>query len=157
MQKITTNSARQTKEIGFKLAKNIKGGTIIALIGDLGAGKTTFLQGLGSGLGVKQKILSPSFLQLKPYPVHSRPLKYLFHFDFYRLVSFSEVESRGLTEYLRSKNAVVVMEWADRIKKFLPAKVKYIYFTFIDPGRRSLLFKNFKKEELQFLSSFNKL
>ena len=156
MRKITTLNALQTKEIGLKLAKNIKGGEVIALIGDLGSGKTTFLQGLGRGLGIRQKILSPSFLQLKPYPIHNRRLKYLFHFDFYRLASFSEAESRGLTEYLRPKNAVVVMEWADRIKKWLPAKTKYIYFTNLDLNTRLLSFKNFKKEELKFLSSFKK-
>lgn len=156
MTKIISKSAAQTKKIGLKLAKKIQPGEVIALIGDLGTGKTTFLQGLGRGLGIKNRILSPSFLQLKPYPVKKRRLKYLFHFDFYRLASFSQVETKGLTEYLRTRNGLVMIEWADKIKKWLPRRTKYIYFSFLDKNRRLLVFKNFKKEDLKFSSSFYK-
>jgi tRNA threonylcarbamoyladenosine biosynthesis protein TsaE len=153
MTKIITKGAGQTRVIGRKLANKIRPGEIIALIGDLGAGKTTFLQGLGRGLGIKNKILSPSFLQLKPYPVKKGGVKYLFHFDFYRLSSPSELATKGLTEYWQIKNGVVVIEWADRIKKWLPRRTKYIYFTFLDKDKRLLIFKKFKKEDLKFLSS----
>jgi len=153
MTKLISKSASQTKKIGLKLAKKIRPGEIIALIGDLGTGKTTFLQGLGRGLGVKNKILSPSFLQLKPYPVKRSRVKYLFHFDFYRLASLSQLATRGLTEYLQAKNGVVVIEWADRIKRWLPGRTKYIYFKFLDQDQRLLVFKKFKKEDLKFLSS----
>lgn len=154
MTKFITKNPRQTKKIGFKLAKYLKPGDILALIGDLGGGKTTFLQGLGLGLGVRQKILSPSFLQLKPYPTGKKSIKFLYHFDFYRLTSFSPLETRGLSEYLKTKNSLVAIEWANRIKKFLPRKTKYIYFTFLDKYKRRLVFKHFKKEDLKFLSSF---
>jgi tRNA threonylcarbamoyladenosine biosynthesis protein TsaE len=153
MTTIYTKNHYQTRKIGFKLAKYLAPGDILALIGDLGGGKTTFLQGLGQGLGVKQKILSPSFLQLKPYPVKKGGIKYLFHFDFYRLTSFSPLETRGLSEYLKTKNSLVAIEWANRIKKFLPNKTKYVYFTFLDKNKRRLVFKHFKKEDLKFLSS----
>ncbi|MFH1367474.1 MAG: tRNA (adenosine(37)-N6)-threonylcarbamoyltransferase complex ATPase subunit type 1 TsaE [Patescibacteria group bacterium] len=153
MTPIITQNPGQTRQIGFKLAKYLKSGDILALIGDLGGGKTTFLQGLGQGLGVKQKVLSPSFLQLKVYPTGKKGVKYLYHFDFYRLTNFSAMEYKGLTEYLNTKNCLVVIEWANRIKKFLPKNTKYIYFTFLDKNKRRLLFKHFKKEDLKFLSS----
>jgi len=148
-----TKNPRQTKKIALKLAKYLKPGDILALIGDLGGGKTTFLQGLGRGLRIRQKILSPSFLQLKIYPTGNKKIKYLNHFDFYRLTNFSPLENKGLAEYLKTKNSLVVIEWANRIKKFLPEKTKYIYFTFIDENKRRLVFKHFKKEDLKFLSS----
>ncbi len=128
MEKIITKKEEETRKFGLKLAKKIKAGDILALIGNLGAGKTTFIQGLAKGLGIKNKITSPTFVQLKIYPASKRGIKNLYHFDFYRLESLSSLESQGLEEYLKNKNGVVVIEWADKIKKLLGPKTKKINF-----------------------------
>ena len=82
MEKIITKKEEETRKFGLKLAKKIKAGDILALIGNLGAGKTTFIQGLAKGLGIKNKITSPTFVQLKIYPASKRGIKNLYHFDF---------------------------------------------------------------------------
>ena len=89
-KKIFTSSERETKELGKKFVSFLKGGDILLLKGDLGAGKTVFVKGLARGLKIKKIIRSPSFLILKIYKIpkevsKKRKAKYLIHFDFYRL------------------------------------------------------------------------
>lgn len=138
MAKIITKSRAETKKFGFSLAKKLKPGDVLALIGDLGAGKTTFVQGLAKGLGLKNKVTSPTFVQLKIYPLKKRRVKYLYHFDFYRLESLSSLEGRGLKEYLKNKESIVVIEWADKIKKLLPLKTIFLVFSFKNQKERTI-------------------
>lgn len=136
MPKIILKNSLETKKFGFKLAKKLKAGDILALIGDLGAGKTTFVQGLAKGLGVKNKITSPSFVRLKIYPVNKKNIRRLCHFDFYRLESLSFLESKEVKEYLKNKDGVLAIEWADKIKPLLPKKTIILNFQFGENGIR---------------------
>ncbi len=109
----------------------LQGGEILALVGPLGSGKTTFSQHLGKALKVKSKITSPTFSILN---VHLGKLKnkksvYFYHLDLYRTNSFKEVKALGLTEFWGQKDTLTVIEWADKIKKYLPLKTRFIYFT----------------------------
>ena len=118
-------------------AKTLKGGEVIGLIGNLGAGKTQFAKGLARGLRIKNRITSPTFVLMKVYKTHNSSaaadtIQNLIHVDAYRLDKNSDISSFGLNEYLGKKNAVVVIEWADRIKKHLPKKTKYIKFKIKD-------------------------
>ena len=112
---ISTISARQTMSWGVKLAKQLKGGEILSLVGDLGAGKTTFLKGLARGLKVSQHITSPTFVLMKVYPTDKGQIKELVHVDCYRLPA-KEFNNIGLGDYLGRPDTVVAIEWADKLK-----------------------------------------
>lgn len=114
-----TKNREETIGLGADIARRSKAGTFIALIGELGAGKTTFVKGLAKGLGVRnhRHVNSPSFVIIKEY-AGKVPL---YHFDVYRLNFSSDLEGIGFEEYFYG-NGVCVVEWADKIKKLLPKK-----------------------------------
>lgn len=135
----TTESADETKEIGIKFAKKLKGGEIIALFGNLGSGKTTFTQGLAKGLGVRERITSPTFVILSFHKA-KKGLE-LAHFDLYRLNNEAELEGIGATDYLGKKDIICVIEWPEKAKKLLPASTIWINFEHIDENKRKIIFK----------------
>jgi len=125
---ISTTSARQTMTLGFRLAKQLKGGEILSLVGELGAGKTTFLKGLARGLKVKQQITSPTFVLMKVYPTNKGRIKELVHVDCYRVPAI-EFNNIGLGDYLGQPDTVVAIEWADKLilknKKIITISFKH--------------------------------
>jgi len=112
---IYTNSAEETMAFGEKLGKKLKRGDVIALFGDLGAGKTTFTKGLALGLNLADDIHSPTFTLIHEHP-GAIPL---YHVDLYRLSGEEEVETIGIEEYIYG-DGVTIIEWADRMKSMLP-------------------------------------
>jgi len=137
MKRIAHNLA-ETQAIATKLAKQLKGGEIIGLIGDLGAGKTTFTQGLAKALGVVTIVNSPTFVLMKVYPTQHKTIKQLIHVDAYRLTQGSELENIGLTDYMGQADIVTVIEWADKIKTILPRKTKYYHLENISEFERKI-------------------
>jgi len=127
MKKIT-NSEKETFEFARKFARELKGGETIGLVGDLGAGKTIFTKGLAKGLGVKQTITSPTFVLMKIYDISNRKshISHLVHIDAYRIRSKNDLLALGIEEYFERDDLIVVIEWADKIKKILPKKAKFI-------------------------------
>lgn len=121
----------QVESEAQKIAKQIRGGEIIALIGELGAGKTTFTKALGKALGVKQQIPSPTFVMMQEFEISPKHLNtkklFLYHLDLYRTKNFKEVESLGITEWWGQPETVTVIEWADKILEHLPKKSTIIY------------------------------
>lgn len=134
MKKFITENSIQTKKLGEMLAQEIKGGKIICLSGDLGAGKTTFTQGLLKGLKIKGPYTSPTFVIMKKYKKH------IFHFDAYR-VNAKDILNIGWEEIVADKNNVIIIEWAGRIKKIIPARALWIKFEWIDKNKRRITFK----------------
>lgn len=132
----TTKSAKETAALAKKFAKELTTGQVIGLIGNLGAGKTTFTQGFADGLGVKQKITSPTFVFMKVYPANHKTIKTLVHIDAYRIKSAADLEAIGATEYFDDPTAVVLIEWADIAKKLLPKNTKLIYLTSLSEQMR---------------------
>ncbi|MCE5203049.1 MAG: tRNA (adenosine(37)-N6)-threonylcarbamoyltransferase complex ATPase subunit type 1 TsaE [Coriobacteriales bacterium] len=112
----TTRSARETRNAGAALAPLLRAGDVIALSGDLGAGKTQLVQGIARGLGVESAVTSPTFNLLM---VHRGGLP-LYHFDLYRLEHVEELDDIGFYETLES-DGVSVIEWGDRFSHALPA------------------------------------
>lgn len=126
--KYTTKTEKQTFNLGKKFAKSLKGGEVIALTGELGAGKTILAKGLAEGLGIKKIVTSPTFILMNVYKLKTRNLKLktLIHIDCYRLNNTKDLENIGATEYFRDPNTVVVVEWAEKIKKILPKNTLHI-------------------------------
>lgn len=126
-----TKNAHETQSIATNLAVTLRPGDIVALYGDLGAGKTTFVQGLAKALGVKETVNSPTFLTIKPYGT-------FIHADLYRLKSKADVDTTGLEEYLGSSQYIVAIEWPEIIENLLPKKTKKIYFESKDDNTREI-------------------
>lgn len=126
MTKIVTYSEKQTFNFGKKVAKKLSGSEVIALIGELGAGKTIFIKGLAAGLGIKKTITSPTFVLFKLYRIKDKTdlqksrVKYLAHVDAYRLSRAQDLIDIGLKDWLDRLDTVTVIEWADRVKDILP-------------------------------------
>ncbi len=119
---VISTSQSQTKQIGTKLAKTLKGGEVIALFGNLGAGKTVFTKGIAESLGIGKKITSPTFLFMKSYPalVNKRSI-ILHHLDLYRVETKIDIKNLALEEIF-APNSIVVIEWAEKLGKNLPKK-----------------------------------
>ncbi len=141
MRQITA-SEKQTFEFAKKLAQKLKGGEIIGLVGDLGAGKTIFTKGIAAGLGIKQNITSPTFVLMKVYEVKSLKFKVksLCHIDAYRIKTPQDIIAIGAEEYFNRPGTVTVIEWADNIKKILPKKTRYINLLQEGKRKRKIIF-----------------
>ena len=118
---ILSTKPKTTQNLARKLAKNPPS-RIFALVGDLGSGKTTFTQAFLRALGVRGKITSPTFLIFKSYNLKSKIYKTAYHIDCYRLNNPEELLSLGLKKILADPKNIILIEWADRIKKTLPKK-----------------------------------
>ncbi len=117
MKPITTHSPAETQAIGERLARLCKGGEIICLSGDLGAGKTTFVKGLARGLKIDEKMVnSPTFVIMNLYDQGRLPL---YHFDFYRFEKQEEIGGVGYDEFLYG-SGVAVIEWSERFGTLMP-------------------------------------
>jgi tRNA threonylcarbamoyladenosine biosynthesis protein TsaE len=146
---IISSSPSQTKNIAKTLAKTLlktkqkRGARVLALAGELGSGKTTFTQGFAKGLGVKERILSPTFILLKEFEISHPFFKTLYHIDCYRLDNpTKELLHLGFRKIIADPHAIVVVEWADRIKKILPKDVLWFSFSHgKDRGTRSIEIK----------------
>ena len=112
-----------------QIAKQLKGGEILALVGPLGSGKTTFTKALAKNLKVKENVPSPTFVIMNRYTGRLRKKSvYLFHLDLYRTKSLKEIKALGLLEFWGKPGTITVIEWADKIKKLLPSKNIVIKF-----------------------------
>jgi len=147
MIEITTKSAEETKKVAINLAEELKKQSllkhafIIALKGSLGSGKTTFIQGLAAGLGIKESVLSPTFLILKQFPISFRGYKNFYHIDAYRLKNPKELSELGFRDLLNNPENIIAIEWADKIKKIMPKKVLKIKFTNLGKNKRGITMK----------------
>jgi len=146
--KILSRSPSQTKKIGQFLAEETlktktKRALILGLVGDLGGGKTTFLQGFAQGLGIKEKILSPSFVILKRFKIKDLRFKNFYHIDCYRIKKPKEILDLGFKEIISDPKNIVAIEWADRIKKILPKKILVLKFDFINRNQREIEILNY--------------
>jgi len=141
MGKYITKNSEQTQKLGEKLAQQIvcensssnsrKSATVLALRGDLGAGKTTFLQGFAKGLGIKEKILSPTYVIIKRFDN-------FYHIDCYRIKNEKDILELGFAEIISNPKNIVAIEWPERIKKILPKNSIKIDFKFVGKNKREI-------------------
>ena len=118
----TTNSQEETYEFGKKLVEHFKGGDILLLNGELGAGKTTLIKGLASGLGVQDEVTSPTFTLMNHYNTSDHVIKKLVHIDTYRLKDENELKDIGIEDYLCEPDSLCIIEWPEKITKLLKNK-----------------------------------
>ncbi|OGM76424.1 tRNA (adenosine(37)-N6)-threonylcarbamoyltransferase complex ATPase subunit type 1 TsaE [Candidatus Woesebacteria bacterium RIFOXYA1_FULL_40_18] len=132
-----TKSASETKSLGEKIAVDLAIShqpLVIALTGNLGSGKTTFVQGFAKGLGLKARIISPTFILMRKYGEN------FYHVDLYRLEGNieSEVRNLGIEDIWKDPKNIVVIEWAEKIKKMIPKSAQWIKFENLGKDERKI-------------------
>lgn len=169
VEKYTTKSAQETQKFAVLLAKEIlhkkpvRKAVVLVLYGDLGAGKTTFLQGFAKGLGIKQKVLSPTFIIMRKFEIRNQksetnsklkipnprrytldatPYKNFYHIDCYRLKNEKDLEILGFKEIVSNPKNIVAIEWPERVKKILPKSMVKIKFKHLKENNRELIINN---------------
>jgi tRNA threonylcarbamoyladenosine biosynthesis protein TsaE len=133
IQEIITQSPDETRTLAADLAKKLKPGSVLALHGDLGSGKTCFVQGLAEALGVKEIVNSPTFAIINEYQGRIR----VYHVDLYRVNSAVEAEALGLEDILE-EDGITAIEWPEIFSLLLPKETIHIYFEFVDAERRRI-------------------
>lgn len=143
--KFISKSPVQTQKIASELAhKIVKSGVknrakVLALKGELGAGKTTFVKGFAKALGLKVKISSPTFVIMKSFQLQASSFKNLYHIDAYRLKDEKELKKLDIEEVFSKPENIVLIEWSDRVKKILPQKRILIHIDHVDENTRRIL------------------
>ena len=136
--KFITKNSQETLELGEKFALKLQPGETLLLVGDLGAGKTTFVQGIAKGLGIKDRILSPTFVLQRIHQTHYPSIKILNHIDLYRLEGKQAIDSIGLMETINEKESITIIEWADRLVDFKPNRGYNLKFDYLNENERQI-------------------
>ncbi|MBI2642331.1 MAG: tRNA (adenosine(37)-N6)-threonylcarbamoyltransferase complex ATPase subunit type 1 TsaE [Candidatus Wildermuthbacteria bacterium] len=132
---VISNSPGATIALGSKVAKSIlklpvgRHAVVVSLEGELGSGKTTFSQGFAKGLGIAQRITSPTFVIVKPYKIRNTKYKLFYHIDCYRIHKPKELLDLGWRDMVADPKAIVLVEWGTRVKRLLPKHTTRIAFS----------------------------
>ncbi|NLM84246.1 MAG: tRNA (adenosine(37)-N6)-threonylcarbamoyltransferase complex ATPase subunit type 1 TsaE [Clostridiales bacterium] len=130
---IFSHSEKETEEAGRRLAERLGPGAVVALCGDLGAGKTAFVRGMAEGLGIRARVSSPTFTIVNEYPGRVP----LFHFDMYRLSGEDELYEIGWDEYLE-RGGVIAVEWSEIVPNAFPENTVRVTIARTDDGGRRI-------------------
>ncbi len=133
-QTYISDSPAMTEQFAKQVAVGLKGGDVIAFHGGMGVGKTAFVRGLAEGLAVRGEVCSPTFALVHEY---KGPLT-LFHFDLYRIADPDDLYSTGFFDYLELPNAILAIEWSERVLSELPSHTIHITLTALDENRREI-------------------
>lgn len=133
-----SSSSDQTQEIGRELAQKYRDGGILAFSGELGAGKTTLIQGFARGLRIKERLLSPTFVIMREHDIPGYPMGKLYHIDLYRLNQVKEIESLGLSEIFANPENIVLIEWAEKMGDLLPKNAVRIQIEITSENTREI-------------------
>ena len=140
-QEYQTTSEEMTLALGAKLAKLLSNGMVVALVGDLGCGKTVLSRGIARGLGITEAVTSPTFTVAQEY---RRPNgEYLYHLDMYRITDENAALAFGIDEFLFQPNAITLIEWPEQIAGLLDdERLRTIRFRHLGEGRRGITLVN---------------
>ena len=142
-----SQSAEETQKIAADLvkklmAKKTRGALVLGLQGELGAGKTTFIQGLAKAIGIKDRVLSPTFVLMKHFNISTfEHFNSLYHIDCYRIEKPQDTEVLGFRDILKNPENLVVIEWAEKIKNILPADTVWLEFEHLGEDKRGVQLK----------------
>lgn len=147
MKKFVSNSPEESIKFARDFAEEIlaenrkgSGALVLALMGDLGSGKTAFAQAFAEALGVEGKIKSPTFIIFRKSEIKNQKFKYFYHFDVYRIHKEKEVLNLGWEEIISNPGNIVLVEWADKIEKILPKNRVKINFKHLNGDKREIVF-----------------
>ncbi len=141
---IITKTAKETEKFANRFSRRIlksklaKGALVIGLIGELGSGKTVFAKGFAKGLGIKEIVVSPTFVLERIYRLKSRNFKLFVHIDAYRIGKAKELADLGFKDLAADSRNIILIEWADRVKKILPKNHIEIKFEHISNNKRKI-------------------
>lgn len=139
MNKIITHNLEETERVAREFAQNLQAGDVVALIGDLGSGKTTFTQFVAREMGAIAIVNSPTFLIQKEYRLkNERGIEMLYHLDLYRLENERQVEEVGLKEILLDEKGITFIEWPEKADAFMPKDSYKIIFAHVDDTTREI-------------------
>jgi tRNA threonylcarbamoyladenosine biosynthesis protein TsaE len=145
---IITNNKDETAVLAERLAKTLKGGDFLAFYGDLGAGKTTFIQGLAKGLGIEKRIISPTFIIMRHYALKPKTenikLKNFYHVDLYRTQSKHDLLGIGLDQIIQDENNIVALEWSEKMGNLMPKKRIEIKLKYLSDNQREISIKKYE-------------
>lgn len=131
-----TKSEQETQKIAEQVAEKVKKGGLVCLFGDLGSGKTTFAKGFAKALGIDTfSVKSPTYTYIRDYKLGKNSL---YHIDLYRLETIDELLLREIEELLINKNNVMIIEWADRLKDYLPKNRIDVHLEYLDENSRKI-------------------
>jgi tRNA threonylcarbamoyladenosine biosynthesis protein TsaE len=147
-----SHSAAQTRRLGARLGRLFVGGEVVCLIGELGTGKTCFVQGIGQGIGSQDRVTSPTFTLVNEYR-GGRVV--LYHIDLYRIVDAKTALTFGLDEYLYGEG-VCAIEWAERVREIWPEEYLLVGLRHIDDTKRGLTLRGYGDPYLQLVTSFRR-
>lgn len=126
---MVSRSEAETYAFAKTFSTSLRGGDVLALSGELGAGKTAFVKGLAQALGVCDTVTSPTFVVMKIYRLpFDNPIETLCHVDAYRLSSGRDLEDIGIGDYMGSPNNITIIEWAERVKDIIPSSAIWMKF-----------------------------
>lgn len=137
---VVSKSAEETQDVAQALAKTLIGGDVLTFTGDLGYGKTTFIQGLAVGLGITRRIISPTFMIVRNYRIknHESRIKNFYHIDLYRVESSEEIKKLGIDEILKDTSAIVAIEWGEKFGDLLPKSRIDIAIEYVNEKERKI-------------------
>jgi tRNA threonylcarbamoyladenosine biosynthesis protein TsaE len=140
MAQSLVNSAEEMKRLGAELAQKLSAGDVVLLNGDLGAGKTTLVQGIATGLGIGEPVTSPTFTLVAEHPLPEpvRGIERIYHLDLYRLTDPHELESFGYDDYLAPDGAISLIEWPERAADWLPDRALLIEIDYRGENKRAV-------------------
>jgi tRNA threonylcarbamoyladenosine biosynthesis protein TsaE len=141
ISKSLEDTKREAQELAQALKPKANQATVVALSGDLGAGKTTFVKYFAESVGIPAtEITSPTFVIMKSYDISANGFKKFIHIDAYRLEKAEEIEKLGWRNLIGGVENLIFVEWPENIKNALPKEVKKISFRFIDENTREIVF-----------------
>lgn len=148
---LISHSGEETKSLGVGFARyllklRLRGEVVLGLVGEMGSGKTTFVQGLTKGMGIKGRIISPTFVLMRSYQLKGQQsFKIFHHVDLYRLEG-NDIGVLGLEGLWKSPRAVVVVEWADKIRGLMPCGTIWISFSSVGEDEREIIIEGDKQD-----------
>lgn len=132
-----SDNTQESKRIACNFASGLKGGEVVCLYGDLGAGKTAFVQGMLGYFLPEKRVLSPTFIIVRHYNLNGRKIKRFLHIDLYRMTNLKEIKELEFFEFINKPDTIVAIEWAEKMKDLLPQKRTDIRLeTLADQSRR---------------------
>ena len=142
-----TNSAKETQKKAAELIKKLVnkklgGALVLGLVGELGAGKTTFIQGLAKTLKIKERILSPTFVIMKRFAIGDKPFANFYHIDCYRIENPKELTALGFKEIIKDPKNLIVIEWAEKVKSLISKDAVWVEFEWMGEEERKIMVKN---------------